>query len=299
MQPDQGQQLQSVQGFLQVAEACGNVCRLESSCRAAEEHEAKLGRTVAAVPVRKAIRLWYDVKADTRVEALIHGESEDACRDCLEELNRCTTWRNLSAALVVTDPENRFSALNEAAAGSDAEVLLVLEAGVWGMNRHFIRELLMYAQMDEIAGVTPVLTDRRGRITHGGYALGVCGGAQCINEGLAAGAGGWHDMMNKVHNVSAVSPCCLMVRKDQWQDFDPGYRTGLAGADLGLKQLHSSRRFIITPHATAIREKDPLLLSGEERDEKDLHRFRETWGTDIHDPCYSMNFSKKKADYRF
>ena len=272
---------------------------LESSCRAAEEHEAALGRKVDAVPVRKAIRLWYEVDPETRVEALIHGESEEACRACLEELNRCTSWRNFSAALIVTDSESRFSSLNEAAAGSEADVLLLLEAGVWGMNRHFIRELLMYAQMENIAGVTPVLTDETGRITHGGFAVGLDSGAGCIHENLRASAGGLYDIMNKVHNVSAVSPCCMMVRKDMWADFDPAYRSGLAGADLGLRQLRNGRRFVITPHATAIREKDPLLLSGNVRDEKDLRHFQEKWGSDIEDPCYSPNFGKKKADYKF
>ena len=272
---------------------------LLSGCRAAEEHEARLGRTIHAVPVNKVIRLWYDVNPETRVEALIHGESAEACRACLEELQECTTWRNLSAALIETDAENRFAALNEAAAGSDADVLLVLEAGVRGMNRHFIRELLMYAQMDDIAGVTPVLTDEKGRITHGGFAAGTENGACCLNENLRAAAGGLYDIMNKVHNVAAVSPCCMMVRKDAWADFDPAYRTGLAGADLGLSQLRAGRRFVVTPHAKAVREKNPLLLSGEIRDEKDLRRFREKWGTEIHDPCYSPNFGRKKADYRF
>ena len=272
---------------------------LESGCRAAEEHGARTGRPVSAVPVNKAIRLWYDVEPETRIEVLIHGESGDVCKACLEDLQRRTSWRNLSAALIVTDAENRFSALNEAAAGSGADVLLILEAGVRDMNRHFIRELLMYAQMEEIAGVTPVLTDGKGRITHGGFALGTDGGAACLHEDLFASAGGLYDIMNKAHNVSAVSPCCMMIRKDAWEDFDPAFRTGFAGADLGMKQLRAGRRFVVTPHAKAVREKGPLLLSGNARDEKDFRRFREKWGKDIHDPCYSPNFGKKKADYRF
>ena len=259
---------------------------LESGCRAAEEHGARTGPGISAVPVGKVIRLWVDVDPETKVEALIHGESTEACRECLEELQARTTWRNLSAALIVTDAENRFAALNEAAAGSEADVLLVLEAGVRGMNRHFIRELLMYAQLDGVAGATPVLTDFDGRITHGGFALGGNAGAACIHENLLAAAGGTYDIMNKVHNIAAAGPCCLMVRKDQWADFDPAYRTGLAGADLGLKQLKSGRRFVYTPHAAAVREKDPLLLSGKFRDEKDLEHFLKKWGSDIYDPYY-------------
>ncbi len=234
---------------------------LESSCRAAEEHEARMGRTVYAVPVNKVLRLWYDVDPETRVEALIHGESEEACRDCLLELRERTTWRNLSAALVVTDGAGRFSALNEAAVGSEADVLLVLEAGVRNMNRHFIRELLMYAQMPDIAGVTPVLTDDRGRVTHGGFAVDPDRGAVCDQEGVLAAAGGRYDIINKVHNVFAVSPCCFMVRKENWMDIGSGFRDGTAGVDLAERQHAAGRRYVITPHAKAVREKDLLLLS--------------------------------------
>ena len=272
---------------------------LQAGCRAVEEHEARMGRTVSALPVNKAIRLWYDVNPEATVEALIFGPSEDACRQCLAALEDDSSWRSLSAALVVTDETNRISSLNEAAAGSQADYLLVIDSSVYGFSRHFIRELMMYAQMDNIAGCAPVLTDRRGRITHGGFAVGVSGGAACIHEGLKAGAGGMYDVMNKAHNVAAVSPVCMMVRRDAWVDLDPVYRTGLVGAHLGLRQRRAGRRFVVTPHATAIREKCPMLLSGRSRDREDLLRFHTKWGNNPHDPCYSSLLNRKKADYSF
>ena len=272
---------------------------LQAGCRAVEEHEARMGRTVSALPVNKAIRLWYDVDPEATVEALIFGPSEDACRQCLAALEDDSSWRSLSAALVVTDETNRISSLNEAAAGSQADYLLVIDSSVYGFSRHFIRELMMYAQMDNIAGCAPVLTDRRGRITHGGFAVGVNGGAACIHEDLKAGAGGMYDVMNKAHNVAAVSPVCMMVRRDAWVDLDPVYRTGLVGAHLGLRQRRAGRRFVVTPHATAIREKCPMLLSGRSRDREDLLRFHTKWGNNPHDPCYSSLLNRKKADYSF
>ena len=222
---------------------------LESGCRAAEEHAARLGRRLDAVPVNKVIRLWYEVDPETKIEALITGESEDACRECLGELLWQTSWRNLSAALLVTDEAGRLSALNEAAAGSGADVLLVLDARVCGMNRHFLRELLMYAQMPEIAGVTPVLTDRKGRIVSEGLIPDGKGGAACEHAGLLAAAGGRYDIMNKVHNVAAVSPLCFMVRRDNWMDFGPGLAGGPAPLDLARRQHAAGRRFAVTPHA--------------------------------------------------
>ena len=141
--------------------------------------------------------------------------------------------------------------------------------------------------------------DRKQKITHGGFALGMAHTVQCINEGLYVSAGGWHDMMNKVHNVSAVSLCCLMVKRENWLDLDEGYRGGLAAVDLALKQRQAGKWFVFTPHAKAQLEPCALLLSGEERDGQDVARFEQAWGRDLHDPCYSGRFGKKKANYQF
>ena len=272
---------------------------LENGCRAAVEHEARMGRKAEAVPVNKEIRLWYEVPAEASVEALVHGDSEEECRECLGELDFRTDWPKLTGSILIAPEEERVSLINEAARTSRADYLLVLDARVTEMNRYFIREMLMYAQRDDVAGVTGVLADRKKRITHGGFALGMTHAVQCINEGLYVSAGGWHDMMNKVHNVSAVSLCCLMVKRTNWLDLDEGYRGGLAAADLGLRQRQAGKWFVFTPHAQAQLAPCALLLSGNERNAEDAARFESKWGKDLTDPCYSSRFDRRKANYRF
>ena len=272
---------------------------LENGCRAVEEHEARMGRPVSAVPVHKEIRLWYDIDPAARIEALVHGENEEDCHACLGELAFLTGWGALTGAVICADGADRWRLINEAATSSRADYLLVMESGVGGMNRHFLRELLMYAQREDVAGATPALLDRKRRITHGGFAVGMASAAQCVNESMVLTAGGWHDMMNKVHNVSAVSVCCFLVKRSCWMDLDTRYRGGLVSVDLGLRQMRAGRRWVFTPHATALRDRDPLLLSGKARDPEDLERFRNTWGDDPGDPCYSPRFDKSKACYRF
>ncbi len=272
---------------------------LDNGCRASVEHEAALGRKAEAVPVNKEIRLWYEIPQDAKIEALVHGNSEDACRACLGELIFRTGWPGLTGSLLVAGEEERLPFINEAARTSQADYLLVVDADLTEMNRYFIREMLMYAQRADVAGVTGVLTDRRNRITHGGFALGLDGAAQCVNEGMFRTAGGWHDMMNKVHNVSAVSLGCLLVRRDCWLDLDEGFRGGLSAVDLGLRQRQAGKWFVFTPHATARLEKRKLLLSGTERNAEDLARLRRKWGEELYDPCYSRNFGRKKANYHY
>ena len=272
---------------------------LVNGCRAAVEHEASLGRKAEAVPVNKEIRLWYEIPADATVEALVHGDSEEECQECLGELEFRTDWPNLTGSILVAGENERIELINEAARTSQADYLLLLDARVTEMSRYFIREMLMYAQRDDVAGVTGVLTDKKQKITHGGFALGMAHTVQCINEGLYVSAGGWHDMMNKVHNVSAVSLCCLLVKRENWLDLDEGYRGGLAAVDLALKQRQAGKWFVFTPHAKAQLEPCTLLLSGEERDGQDVVRFEQAWGRDLHDPCYSGRFGKEKAIYQF
>ena len=263
---------------------------LVNGCRAAAEHEAALGRKVEAVPVNGVIRLWYEVPEDASVEAIVHGGSEEACQECLGELQFRTDWPKLTGSLVVAGERDRIPLINEAARTSEADYLLVLDADVTEMNRYFIREMLMYAQRDDVAGVTGVLTDRKQRITHGGFLLGTENLAECACEGSFVTTGEGFDMMNKVHNVSAVSLCCLMVKRENWLDLDEGYMGGLAAADLGLRQGQAMKRFVFTPHARARLEPCPLLLSGKVRDPRDAARFEAQWGKVVHDPCRGRFF---------
>ena len=271
---------------------------LENGCRAVEEHEEHMGYRVTAVPVNKEIRLWYEIPRNVTIDVLLFGEGEDACEEGWYELNARTQFPGLSVKRIPSGTEHLAERLNEAAADSSADYLLMMDADIWGMNRHFLRELLMYAQRKEVAAVTPVLMDRRRRITHGGFALGMEGGAQCVNEGLFVMAGGWHDTMNRTHNVGAVSLCCALIRRDIWEPLDPLYRGGLGMVDWCMRQRERGKWCVFTPHAVAVLEQRPLLLNGTGRDPGDLERFRSRWGDRPADPCYSSRFGRNRADYR-
>ena len=272
---------------------------LENGCRAVEEHEARMGRSVSAVPVNKEIRLWYDIDPGSSVEAIIHGGSDEECEGCMTELAFLTGWGKLSGTIITGDGKNKWSLVNEAAKESEADYLLVMDARVGGMNRHFIREMVMYAQRNDVGGVPPAILDENGCITHGGFALGMAGTAQCINEGMKLTAGGWHDMMNKVHNVSAVSAGCFMVKRENWTALDEAYTGGLVTVDMGMSARKSGKVFVFTPHATCVREKGAVLLSGTAREAEDEARFRQKWGENLRDPCYSPRFKKDRANYRY
>lgn len=270
---------------------------LESSCKAIVEHEARMGRMVSAVPMGKVIRLRYKVDLSCPLEVIIWGETRSECQKCLEEILILHECNNLGSTFVVCQGSEKWRGINKAIKESEASYILIINAKVHGMNSDFIKELLMYAQQDGIAAVTPLLSDRKHRITHGGYAIGMKGIAQCVNERMFMKAGGWHDIMNKVHNVSAISICCCMIKKSDWIGLTEDYHSCLVSIDWSMKVIKAGKRLVYTPHATAIRERTPLLLNGMKRDKEDVERFEKQWGTAIYDPCYSSRFSKQKANY--
>ncbi|MBQ3704881.1 MAG: glycosyltransferase [Clostridia bacterium] len=204
---------------------------LWAGCRANEDLSPI---PVTAIPVDQKIRLWYDFPRDKTVEAIVFGSAEEECRAAFEDLEAQAPWPALRATLAVTDLEGLRDTLNQAAAESEADYLLFLDAAGMVETRHFFRELLMYAQMDGVGGVTPVLTDQKGSITFGGWV-----GGRNDQMGLLSGAGGPRDRMNKVHNVDGVSPCCMMVRRDQFVPFG---------------RSDPSRRYVYTPHAVFLCE---------------------------------------------
>jgi len=273
---------------------------LENGCRAVMEQEAARGRKVTAKPLKKEIRLWYEIPEKADLQAVIWGKSPEDCRACLAELREKTGKKELPAeTAVIPEGGNRMKALNEAVHRATGTYLLILEAGVRDFRAGFAEELLMYAQREDAAGVSPALVDARGHIVHGGYAVGMKGIAQCVNEGMYLTAGGWHDMMNKVHNVIACSLGCMMIRKDHWLDLDEHFREGLGAVDQGLRQQQAGRWTVWTPHAIAVCGKSSFLLNGKERNEEDVKRFEEKWGKDLPDPCYSSRFRREKANYGY
>ena len=204
---------------------------LWAGCRANEDLSPI---PVTAVPVEGKIRLWYDFPRNASTEVILFSSTEEACRDALTDLEVQAPWPNLRATLAVTDLERLKDTLNQAASESEADYLLFLDAAAMVETRHFFRELMMYAQKDGVAGVTPVLVDRKNRITFGGWV-----GDRNDQAGLRNGAGGPRDRMNKVHNVDGVSPACMMVRRDLFVPF--GTR-------------NPGRRYVYTPHAAVLCE---------------------------------------------
>ena len=168
--------------------------------------------------------------------------------------------------------------INRAAAQADGDYLLLLGSNVTGIGEDALNEMLMYAQREDVAAVTPMLTDRRGRIVHAGFTINK---ERVVSRhaGLPGHAGGWHAMIRTSHNVMAVSLACMLIRRDHFVLFDEGYADGLASVDWCMRQAEKGRRCVFTPHAVGVCE-DGRWLCGWE-DEARLHQAHPR----LCDPC--------------
>lgn len=237
-------------------------CR-DAGCRAVKEHEERLGNICAVTPAGNLIRVRYKVPENTLTDVIrFDPDSPDVYAD-----------------------------LNRKAKESTAEYLFFADRRLDIRHREtFMNELLSHAAREGIGAVTPVLTDKRGRIVHGGFVIGTERVAECEYEGLRAGAGGYHEIMNMTRNVSAVSPCALMIRRDRFIPFDERFGTGLGAVDLCLRLKEQGLRHIYTPYAEAVCRRNRMLLSGRNRDAADKALFAVKHGGIRYDPCRGRTY---------
>lgn len=220
----------------------------DAAARAVTGHMTRIGYPGACTVEDGVLRLRYDVPDDLRVR------------------------------MIRIPAHAPYSAMNRAAQEWSEDVLLFVHDSVTELTEGFVQELLMYAQREDVGAVTPMLTDRRGRVTHAGFMLGA-GGVFCRNAGLPWHAGGWHGQNRTSHNVAAVSAACFMIRRDHFIPFDESWQDGLGAVDWCLRLRERGLLCVYTPHARAVCGEEKLLSRFTEAE-----RFRRTW-PDVQDPC--------------
>ncbi len=264
---------------------------MDASCRAVEDHAARLGWTVKACPDHGVIHLVYDVEPSLSVDILLYGaKPEDA-----EEIRRITDWHHLTVTpLDASLP--RYAAYNKAADASQADVLFFLDASVTSVQPQTVREMLMYAQRPDVGGVTTALTDARGRLTHAGFTFPMSGYAACRQAGLPLRAGGYHILARQVQNVGGLSSACIMVRKKAFLPFDEAYHSGLGAVEWSIRMLNAGFVHVYTPYGAMECENRSLLLLGPSRDPDDIARLEKDYAN-MTDPYYHPWFNRKRANF--
>lgn len=138
--------------------------------------------------------------------------------------------------------------MNEGAAASQGEVLLVLNDDTEVRTRGWIRELLAHLDRPGVGAVGPLLRYPSGRIQHAGVLLGVGGVASHAFIGRSDPS---HPRARLASNVSALTGACLALRREAFEavgGFDAeGLPNSYGDVDLCLQLWEAGWRSVFVP----------------------------------------------------
>lgn len=196
-----------------------------------------------------------------------------------------------------------FSAINNfAAEKAKGDVLLFLNNDTEITNGKWLEALLNHALRPEVGIVGAKLVFADGRIQHGGIVLGMNDSAAIAFQGASAESKGYMNRLCTVHNVSAVSAACMMMRRDVYLELggfdEQQYPVYFGDVDLALKARQKGYLVVWTPDASLIH------LGGASRllqhfnlaplpQRTDIDALYERWLPQLaNDPCYHPAYGK-------
>ncbi|MEQ7919554.1 glycosyltransferase [Xanthomonas sp. WHRI 1810A] len=189
--------------------------------------------------------------------------------------------------------------VNFAAAQARGDYLVLLNPYAVITHEDWLDELLSQAQRPEVGIVGPKMFSPDGQVVSGGLILGLHGPAGVPFRGESLNASGYMQRLQVVHDLSAVSGNCLMVRKALFVDLGgldvTRYGQSLSTVDLCLRVRQSGHLVVWTPHALlALGSQPPLVQSGESRRQhaQEEEQFYLRWLPSVaRDPAYNPNMA--------
>lgn len=253
-------------------------------------------------------RVKYQVQGSPLVSIILsedHANADSA--KCEQSIRSKTTYSNYEILV-----RRAGTTWNEAAAKAKGEYLLFLDSDCICMQESWLEELLGVAQRGEVGAVGGVVSYPKGVIRDAGITLGVgyYNLGSCNFYLLNDDHFGFWGNFYYMHNVSAVSDTCMLVRKeyyDQAGGMDDGLKAWFAGFDLSLKLMKSGKVNVLDPYARMGFAHHDMInwearrnANGEYVDETEqMNLLKERWSEVIRkgDPYYNANLTKNSSDF--
>lgn len=253
-------------------------------------------------------RVKYQVQGSPLVSIILsedHANADSA--KCEQSIRSKTTYSNYEILV-----RRAGTTWNEAAAKAKGEYLLFLDSDCICMQESWLEELLGVAQRGEVGAVGGVVSYPKGVIRDAGITLGVgyYNLGSCNFYLLNDDHSGFWGNFYYMHNVSAVSDTCMLVRKeyyDQAGGMDDGLKAWFAGFDLSLKLMKSGKVNVLDPYARMGFAHHDMInwearrnANGEYVDETEqMNLLKERWSEVIRkgDPYYNVNLTKNSSDF--
>lgn len=207
------------------------------------------------------------------------------------------------------DDEFNYSAINNfAVKQARGKHVLLLNNDTEVIDGEWLGSMLEFSQQEDIGAVGALLYFPDDTIQHAGCAIGIGGVAGHFYKYSRMGEHHMNvslDFPKIIHNVSAVTGACLMIKKDLYLEVggleEKGLKVAFNDIDFCLKVLTKGYRNIYTPFATMYhyesksRGYDYEDLEKQLRAEKEVLFFLRKWDKFLKkgDPYYNSNFTRE------
>jgi len=286
-------------------------------------------------------RVKREIIDDPRVSIIIPTKDHvDVLRKCIESITKKTDYKNYEIIIVDNNSKDKhtidylhmisqesnirvlkyenpfnFSAINNIAArDSYSEYLLFLNNDTEVISQEWLSSMLEHAQRREVGAVGCRLLYPNNTIQHAGVILGIRGTpsqpgvAGHSHKHLPDAVRGYFGRPHIIHNLSAVTAACMMVRKDVFEEvggFDEKLTIAFNDVDLCLKIREKVYLIVYTPYAVLYHH-ESLSRGYEDTHEKqkrflkEVQYIRKKWDKiiDKGDPYYNKNLTLDHEDFR-
>jgi GT2 family glycosyltransferase len=181
------------------------------------------------------------------------------------------------------------------------------------ISEGWLSAMLEHAQRSEVGAVGCKLLYPDRTIQHAGVILGInyIDGKDSVAEHspkyIPYANNGYFGKVNMIHNASAVTAACMLLRKDVFEEVD-GFDENLAVAyndvDLCLKIREKGYLIVYTPYSDLYHHESQSrgyddTSEKKERFLKEIKYIRKKWGQiiDKGDPYYNPNLTLDKVDF--
>ena len=261
------------------------------------DHREDLKRCVDSIREKTS---WPDYE----ILVLENNSTEEETFRYYEELKQDPRIR-----VVSREGAFNYSAVNNLGAReAKGEQILLLNNDTEVISPDWIREMLMFAQRQDVGAVGAKLYYPDGTIQHAGIGIGIRMLAGHWFRGFPGDSAGYFGRLKYAQDVSAVTAACMMIPRKVYEEtggLDESFSLVFNDVDLCLRIRQAGYLIVWTPWAELTHYESKSRGPDEDTPEKkrffvrETNRFLRKWwkALDAGDPYYNVNLTRTKEDF--
>ena len=198
--------------------------------------------------------------------------------------------------------------VNYGVSQSKGEYLIILNNDIEIISWDWIEAMLEQAQREEVGAVGAKLLYPDNTIQHAGIIIGLGGYAGHSHKLTRANRPGYFNLLQSIHNVSAVTGACMMISRSKFDSIngfdEENFKIAYNDVDFCLRLRELGLLNVFTPYAELYHH-ESISRGYEDNDEKqqrfsgEKKRLRERHADIFEqgDPYYNPNLTHDREDY--